>query len=78
MIVTLQRVRKASVQIDERTYASIGKGLVLLAGIGQGDSESDIEPMIEKIINLRVFENDENKFDKSLIDIGGEVIIISQ
>jgi len=78
MKIVLQRVKNASVSIDGKTYSQIGRGIVLLLGIAKDDVEQDFVPIIEKIINLRIFENDLDKFDKSLKDVEGEVLIVSQ
>lgn len=78
MKILLQRVNKASVKIEDKTVGSIGKGYVLMVGIGQKDDDNVISKAIEKIINLRLFENAKNKFDKDLREVNGEVLVISQ
>ncbi len=78
MKAVIQRVKKASVKIENRIHASISKGLVVFLGVGKGDNESDVEYLVRKIINLRIFENELGKFDFSLKDIDGEMLVVSQ
>ena len=78
MRAVVQRVKEASVTVDGRIVGSIGRGLMVLVGIAQGDSASDIPWMIDKIINLRIFERENGKFDESLLDVGGELLLVSQ
>ncbi len=78
MKVLLQRVSQASVTIDGNIVGEIGKGLVVLVGIANGDTEKDIEYLVQKVINLRIFEDADSKFNLSALDIKGELLIISQ
>lgn len=78
MIVVLQRVLESSVKVDEKIIGSIGKGVNILLGISTEDTEEDIKYLTEKIVNLRIFEDEENKMNKSLLDVNGEMLIISQ
>jgi D-aminoacyl-tRNA deacylase len=78
MRVTLQRVSRASVTVNNEVVGQIGHGLLLLVGFGQGDSEDSLRPMAEKLLAMRVFPNDGGRFDRSLLDIQGEVLAISQ
>lgn len=78
MICLIQRVISSYVEIDGKIYSSISRGLNILAGISKGDDEKDINQMVDKIINLRIFSNENGKFNFSLKDINGEVLIISQ
>jgi D-tyrosyl-tRNA(Tyr) deacylase len=78
MKVILQRVSTASVTVDGSVVGQIGRGLVLLVGFGKGDDETRISPMVEKICKLRIFENETKKFDKDIIEVGGEVLAVSQ
>lgn len=78
MKIVLQRVSKAAVHVEGRIVAEIGAGYVLLLGIASGDSQRDIEYLVPKISNMRLFENQQNKFDKSLIEVKGAVLIVSQ
>ncbi len=81
MRALLQRVSRASVTVDGRVTGTIGPGFLVLLGIGRsanGDSETQIKAMAEKIVHLRVFEDDEGKMNRSLLDICGEVLVVSQ
>lgn len=78
MRVVLQRVTHAKVTVKSTVVGSVKKGLVVLVGFGAADTIEDLEPMAQKIINLRIFENEQRKFDKSLLDVGGELLVISQ
>ncbi len=78
MRTIIQRVKQASVHIDGEIYGKIGKGLVILVGIENGDNPEDADWLVHKIINLRIFSDDEGKMNRSLLDIEGEVLIISQ
>ncbi len=77
MRVVVQRVKKASVSIDNEVTAKIGKGLMVLAAIAAGDNSETIKWMANKLVNLRVFEDEAGKMNKSLPDIGGELLIVS-
>jgi D-aminoacyl-tRNA deacylase len=78
MRVLLQRVLRGSVSIEGRTAAEIGPGLVLLLGIGQDDGEEQARFLAEKISTLRIFEDEAGKFNKSILDVGGEALVVSQ
>lgn len=78
MRTVIQRVREASVRVDGTVVASIGAGLMVLAGFGKEDTARDIDWMVEKIVNLRIFEIEEGKMDKSLLDTAGELLLVSQ
>lgn len=78
MKVVLQRVRRASVSVDGQIVGSIGKGIMLLIGVADSDTATDIDFVADKCVNLRIFEDDEGKMNRSLLDIGGEVLAISQ
>ena len=78
MRALIQRVSQASVAVDGQTVGSIGHGLVVFLGIGQGDSEADAAYLVEKIANLRIFADPEGKFNLSALDTAGEVLLISQ
>ena len=78
MITVIQRVRKASVTIDNTLYSSIANGLLILLGVGSNDTENDVKWMVQKISNLRIFSDPEGKMNLSLKDINGEVLVVSQ
>ena len=78
MRVVLQRVSRGSVSVAGRKIAEIGGGLVILLGIGPGDGEEQVRYLVEKIVNLRIFEDQAGKMNRSLLDVGGEAIVVSQ
>ncbi|MDD3695557.1 MAG: D-aminoacyl-tRNA deacylase [Lentisphaeria bacterium] len=78
MRVFLQRVSRAAVHIDGELAGSCGRGLLLLLGVCQGDSQAEADYLVEKCLNLRVFSDAEGKMNLSLLDIGGEALVISQ
>ncbi|GAB4317648.1 MAG: D-aminoacyl-tRNA deacylase [Candidatus Zixiibacteriota bacterium] len=78
MRICLQRVTKASVSVNGEVVGAIGRGLVLLVGLKSGDEESLIAPMARKVCELRIFEDENDKMNLSLSDLGYEVLIISQ
>jgi D-tyrosyl-tRNA(Tyr) deacylase len=78
MRALLQRVSSASVTVDEQVVGRIDRGLLILVGIGQHDSEAQVRTLVDKIVYLRIFEDDEGKMNRSLLDIGGEVLAVSQ
>ncbi len=78
MKAVVQRVEQASVSVDGQTISKIEKGLVTLLGVAKGDTDAQLTKLIEKILNLRVFEDPEGKMNLSLKDIGGSHLIVSQ
>ena len=78
MRALIQRVSSGKVTIDDQTIAHIGRGLVILLGIGHGDGEEQAVYLAEKIANLRIFEDDQGKTNLSVLDEGGEAIVVSQ
>ena len=78
MRALLQRVGTAHVSVDGETIGRIGLGFVVLVGVGRDDSEQDAEYIVGKTVNLRVFPDDEGKFNRSALDIGAELLVISQ
>ena len=78
MRAVVQRVKKGSVEIEEKEIGKIEKGLVILLGVGQNDTEKDAEYLAEKIVNLRIFEDKEGKMNLSVKDVNGQILVISQ
>jgi D-aminoacyl-tRNA deacylase len=78
MRAVVQRVSRATVTIDEKVTGEIGHGLLVLLGVGQSDNESDAEYCAEKVCGLRIFEDDQGKMNRSLLDDGGSVLAVSQ
>jgi len=78
MKVVLQRVSRASVTVDGETVASIGRGLLLLVGAADGDGEEEARRLAVKCAELRIFSDAEGKFNLSLLDVGGEALVVSQ
>ena len=78
MIAVIQRVREAEVCVGEKTQSNIGRGILVLLGVKRGDDEPAARRLAERCINLRIFEDEQGKFNHSLKDIGGEALIVSQ
>src|SRR5437763_9549208 len=78
MRALLQRVTHASVTVDEQIAGQIGLGLLVLLGVGQDDSEVQVKTLADKIVHMRIFGDDEGMMNRSLLDIGGEVLVVSQ
>ena len=78
MKVVVQRAVNASVKINEKINGSINHGLVLLVGFTYGDTTSDIDYMVNKIVNLRIFDDEFGVMNKSILDVGGSILSISQ
>ena len=78
MKVVIQRVSEASVSVEGNITGKIGRGLMILVGIEESDNESDIEYLTKKIVNLRIFDDSEGVMNISLLDTGGEILLISQ
>ena len=78
MKVLIQRVKKASVTIENKLFSSIDKGILALVGIEKGDSIENIQKMAKKIVNLRIFADENDKMNLSLQNINGEMLIVSQ
>ncbi|OGC78262.1 MAG: D-tyrosyl-tRNA(Tyr) deacylase [candidate division Zixibacteria bacterium RBG_16_40_9] len=78
MKVVLQRVRKASVEVDDKIISEIGEGMVLLVGVKTGDTEEQAKFLAEKCANLRIFEDQEGKMNLSGLEVKAEVLVVSQ
>ncbi len=78
MRAVIQRVKKAKVIINNKIVSEIGKGLLVFLSIGKEDNEKDFEYISRKLIGLRIFEDENSKFNLSLTDINGEILIVSQ
>ncbi len=78
MRIVVQRVREAGVVVDGRRVSSIGPGLLLLAAFKTGDGEEELAWMARKCLELRIFEDGEGKMNRSLLDVGGELLVVSQ
>ena len=78
MRAVIQRVNRALVRVEGKIAGEISRGLLVLLGVGQGDSPKGADYLLDKIINLRIFEDSEGKMNLSLLDVGGEFMVISQ
>ena len=78
MIAVIQRVSESSVRIDGKVKSEIGTGLLVLLGIEEADGREDIEWLAKKIVNLRIFPDEQEVMNKSLLDVGGELLFVSQ
>lgn len=78
MRACIQRVKEASVQVDGKVVGKIGPGLLVLFGVRQGDSVDQIPWMASKILNLRIFRDEEGKMNRSVQEVGGEILVVSQ
>jgi D-tyrosyl-tRNA(Tyr) deacylase len=74
----VQRITRASVTVEGEIQASCGPGLVVLLGVALGDGEAEAERLASKVARLRIFENEDGRFDRSLLDVGGEALVVSQ
>ena len=78
MKVLVQRCQKAKVSVDNKVIGQIGQGLMLLVGFTQNDNSSNIDYLVDKVINLRIFDDESGVMNKSLLDVGGSILSISQ
>ncbi|MEX0655567.1 MAG: D-aminoacyl-tRNA deacylase [Phycisphaeraceae bacterium] len=78
MRVLLQRVTQGSVSVDGETVGRIGRGYVLLVGVGEGDTEAEADRLAAKLVHLRLFPDEQGRFDRSLLDVAGEALVVSQ
>jgi D-tyrosyl-tRNA(Tyr) deacylase len=78
MRAVIQRVSRAQVRVESQIIGQIGKGLLVLLGIGKGDSNKEADDLLEKMIHLRIFEDEQGKMNLSLLDVAGDLMVISQ
>lgn len=78
MKALIQRVKRASVTVDNELYSKIGAGLLIFLGVEKGDTEENADKLADKITRLRIFEDENGKMNKSLLDVNGEALIVSQ
>jgi len=78
MRAVVQRVSRAEVRVGGETVGRIGRGLLVLVGVGAGDGAADVEYLADKVVNLRIFEDDEGKMNRSLLEAGGALLAVSQ
>lgn len=78
MKIVIQRVSEASVKVDGKIVGEIGKGLMLLAGVDENDEKTDADWLVQKVLNLRIFGDEDDKLNLSVKDISGEILCISQ
>jgi D-tyrosyl-tRNA(Tyr) deacylase len=78
MRAVVQRVKESSVKVDNETIGRIGQGLLVLLGVAKGDTPSDADYLVNKIVNLRIFEDDDAKMNRSLLSISGKMLVVSQ
>jgi D-tyrosyl-tRNA(Tyr) deacylase len=78
MKAVIQRVTRASVEVEGRTVGAIGAGLLVLLGVAKGDGEPDCRFMVDKLRGLRIFADEAGKMNRSLVDVGGSILLVSQ
>ncbi len=78
MIAVIQRVNRSKVTVDGKVVGEIGRGITALVGVAQGDTKREMQWVADKIVNLRVFYDNEGKMNLSLLDVGGDLLLISQ
>ena len=78
MRTVIQRVKHASVTIDDNIKSSIGEGYLILLGVCEEDSEEDVDWLVKKVLGLRIFDDENGVMKRSIIDVGGEILIVSQ
>ncbi|MBE9580279.1 MAG: D-tyrosyl-tRNA(Tyr) deacylase [Proteobacteria bacterium] len=78
MLAVIQRVTAAEVRIDDKIVGQIGPGLLVLLGVSRSDDEKDADYLSDKIVHLRILEDEEGKMNRSLIETGGEIMVVSQ
>lgn len=78
MRIVIQRVQRASVTIDGKVKSAIGKGYLILLGVGEDDTEEDVDWLVKKVVGLRVFDDEQGVMNLSIMDVGGEALVVSQ
>lgn len=78
MRAVIQRVKRAAVEVDGETVGRCGPGLLVLLGVAPGDGDAEVRWMARKLAGLRIFPDEQGRFDRSLLDIGGEALVVSQ
>ncbi|MGD0275128.1 MAG: D-aminoacyl-tRNA deacylase [Syntrophales bacterium] len=78
MRVVVQRVSRAAVRVNDQLISQIGQGILVFLGIEKGDQSSDADLLLEKVVNLRIFEDSDGRMNRSLLDISGEMLVVSQ
>ena len=78
MRIIIQRVREASVTIDNQLYSSINQGVMILVGIEEDDDDEDIAFLTKKVVNMRIFDDENGVMNRSILDIHGEILVVSQ
>ncbi len=78
MRALLQRVQQARVEVDMKIVGQIGKGWLVLLGVGQGDTSQDVDYMVDRIVKLRAFADANGKMNQSIVDVQGELLVVSQ
>lgn len=78
MRAVVQRVDSANVEVEGKIVGSINEGLLVLLGVGKDDEDKDLDYTVDKVLNLRIFQDEDNKMNLSIIDTGGELLVVSQ
>lgn len=78
MRAVVQRVSRASVTVDDRKVGSIENGMLVFLGVGEGDERKDLDYMVKKLVGLRIFPDAQGSMNRSLLDVGGEMLVVSQ
>ena len=78
MRAVVQRVSEASVRVGDEIVGRIGRGMLVLVGVARGDGEREADYLIDKIVHLRIFEDDDGKLNRSVLEVGGEALVVSQ
>ena len=78
MRALVQRVTNAKVEVDGEVVGEIDRGLLVYLGVGKGDGDAERTYVLSKVLGLRIFENDDGKMDRSIVDIGGSLLVVSQ